>query len=62
MDKFKCPFCGHNKPYRTTPFIDRISGKMTKQPCCKRQASNMDYQDKRFVEEDKPNLEDVSKL
>jgi len=62
-DKYKCPFCGHNKPYRETPFIDRITGKTKRQPCCQKQAANIEYQRKRYSPDfDKPPIEEVGKL
>ena len=62
-DTYKCPFCGHNKPYRETPYVDRHTGKKERQPCCDKQARNIEYQRKHFLpdDENKPDLTEIAK-
>ncbi len=55
-----CPFCGSEKYWIETPFMDLITGKKKEVPCCSKQKTNMEYQKKRFVHEDAPSLEEIA--
>jgi len=60
----KCPFCGSPKTMVETPYIDRWTGEHKLTPCCTSQKVNMDYVKNSMspYQENKPTVEDVSKL
>jgi len=63
IDTKPCPFCGSKDLIIDTPFIDRITRQPKRVPCCKGQKTNIEFRDKRYHEgEEKPELEDISKL
>lgn len=60
----KCPFCGSKELKLETPYIRPSTGKHETRWCCKSQAENNKYREKRFspYDDNKPELEDISKL
>lgn len=62
-EETKCPFCGSSKLKLDTPYIDRVTRKPVQTFCCKAQATNATYINKRFdpSRSDAPKPEDVAK-
>ena len=64
MSDFKCPFCGSDKLRYEAPYVElNKQGEYVPKTtfCCKQQATNQKFIDRRFKEEDKPELDEVSK-
>lgn len=64
MSEEKCPFCGSAERIIKTPYIDPITNENKTTFCCKAQSANAQYIKKHYspFDEDKPTLEEVSKL
>lgn len=59
-----CPFCGSKELTVETPYVDRVTGKNKRVPCCPKSKRNTEYIKKRFDQSNtnNPDFEEVSKL
>jgi len=64
MTDFRCPFCGSDKMWIETPYIDRITGKPKKTMCCGKQKTNYDFTLKRYspLRGDVPSIDKIAKI
>ena len=64
MSDFKCPFCGSQKLKIETPYIKPVTHERETTYCCRKQAKNQEFVEKRYhpIYGIKPSVESISTL
>lgn len=66
MKDWKCPFCSSNKRLIPTGYVKSKSDTLDYEPemvfCCDAQKKNQEFIDKNYTPDDKPDIDDISKL